>query len=152
MGQRIGFDVGWRAVCGSVPVALCLVLIFALPATAGSGQTPPPDLSGYWEIDPERSDDVSEKLRQALRSQRELERGRGGGRGGFRARPGTGGANGALAERQARLEALAESVRIVSIDHQDPVLELKSGLADSDWALTAYTDGREFERPSPSPE
>ena len=138
--------------CVRVTLAGCLVSMAIL--SGGSAQEPPrPDLSGSWELDEERSDDAVEKLRQVLRSERELAQRRGGGRSGFRGgRPGAGGAAGEDQDRQSRLEALAASVRIVTIAQQDPVLELTSGLADSDWALTVFTDGREFERASPAGE
>jgi len=132
--------------------ALCGFLATAGLTAAAGQEAAPPDLSGNWELDPDRSDDPREKLRDALRTSQELERRQRGVRGGVRAGGARGTDDADSQQRRDRLEALAESVRVVAIEHRDPVLSFRSGLADSDWALTAYTDGREFERPSPSGE
>lgn len=120
------------------------VLVLAAPVT-GWAESPPPDLSGHWVLDRERSEDPLQKMRDAGRERRgrgggppageEGER-RGGGRGGDpRGMPGAAGPEGGSdAGPRARLVERERAARDLVITHREPHLAVKDGIG-REWSL-----------------
>lgn len=127
---------------GLVIAVVCGALGDRLPAVE------PPDLTGSWELDVERSDVAAEKLdaaRRAAEANVDSRRGRGGSGGSTRSGA-MSGRPGSAPEETSSSRWAAELPRILVIEQEEPELRLSSSRDDSGFEATYYIDGRSFYR------
>lgn len=148
--------------------AIVPVLAFLLAAPPARSDDKPqqdkPNLSGTWRLNPEKSDDPREKMRDLFRGGgggrggpggggfgRGGPGGRGGGRGGGgyggggRGGPGGGGPGAERGGGRGMFEAMNAGLDSLRIRHEDPVLHVAYADERED---TFYTDGRKVRRES----
>lgn len=116
---------GLLVACGSL-----------LAATAVAADKERPDFSGAWELNGELSDDIREKMGEAIRA-----RMRGGGMGGMGGRGGPGGPEGGgrMGQARERMKQMQEGMQRLTIVQTESVMTVTNAIEREQ---RIFTDGR----------
>lgn len=134
----------------SIFLTTCSILTLLLPASSADAASDPPDLSGVWELNEDRSEDPREKMADQMRSQgggsggggtRSGKGGGGGGRGGGGRGGGRGGEDDGQAARD-RMLSMQAGVKTLTIAHHDPEISIHYA---NDQQRSLFTDGRDLQ-------
>jgi hypothetical protein len=104
-----------------------------LAATALAADKARPDFSGTWQLNEQQSDDIREKIREAIRA-----RMRGGGMGG-RGGPGEPGGGGRMGQARERMRRMQEGMQRLTIAQTESEMTVTNAVERKQ---SFFTDGR----------